>query len=289
MATFRIYFFGLICHASDNDSQTEKDFAVAVDAPGHFRFLRTETKGQALKSFEKVRFKFRGNYDPGHARVEQLFMAHVPQLRPLMGGRLDRPNIPQLGTEIEYPASRDGGDERPSSLTVAHLYRYQAVHIGRGKVLRRLGCIARLTELTVERPDDTEMDVVVVRRNGDEDPVDTVGDGTCVLISNATVRGAGPLILLTARDSEEAKNDFERLEKESAHGGHAHQHGEHARHYGSILREENDFVLVAEDEGAAECSLDTLHCDWLRRLLQALIDNRNLTSTHAECGNTSWP
>jgi hypothetical protein len=290
MGTFRIYFFGLVCHTSHNDSEIEKDSAVAVDTPGHFRLLRTETKAEPLENLETVRFRFGDNYDPGPARAEPLFIANVPRLRPLMGGRLDRNNLAKLGTIIEYPASRNEDDERrPSSLTVAQFYPYPAQHFGRGKILRRLGCIARLTELTVERPDDTEMDVVVVLRNGSEILVDTVGDGSCVLVSNATRGGAGPLISVLTNNNQ-GDLDSARENGHGMHAEHAHQDGEHVRHYGSILREENDFVLVAEDD-EEECSLDTVHCGcgWLRTLIQALFANYNRTSTHAECGNTSWP
>jgi hypothetical protein len=155
MATYRIYFFGLICHVGE--IETEKKFAAVVKAEGHSRYIETSAQRYPIgDNVKKITFKFGDAADPKGAATTHLFAAFVPRLKDLMGGTIENDNVLlRHATKVEYPASVKNDRSVRSSLTTALLYERRAVHIGGGKILRPEGCVGRLNELTVNRPETT--------------------------------------------------------------------------------------------------------------------------------------
>lgn len=286
MGTFRIYFLGLICHFGE--IETEKESAVVLKGTSHIPFISTEDDAEPLDDVKAIRFRFNGEFDRGRARPDDLVHSFVPRLQKLMGGRFDTARVDDLACIVEYPASREGNDARRSELSVAQLYDHKAVHVGRGEILRNLACVARMTVLTVTRSADSTMDVVLVLDDGTSVDFATVEDKECLLIGNISPEGSD-VILLRGASEDDRKRENEH-HTHALHGDHSHQKGEHVRHYGAILREENDFVVVAEDYDTS-CTLDTdaKNCKWIPGLVQQLRGVGNRSSTHSECGNTTWP
>lgn len=298
MGTFKIYFFGLVAHIGETD--TEKEFAAVVKAPGHHRYILWDRGGVPLTdAVKRIAFKFGGAFDARRAEPDNLFREYVPRLKSLMGGDLEfESELSKHAIKVEYPASvRTGGGRDGSTLSVAQLYEHQAVHIAGGRIVRPLNCVARVTVLTVERADDEgEMEVYAIGASGAETHLKTIQSGECLLISSQTAdRDSLPFPLpMALRDSDHdehsasaaATGTHAHTASAAAVGTHIHPAGTHVQHYAAIVREQTPVVVVGEAWETGECNApDDIACSWIR----GVIDIDLMTGSHGECGNTSWP
>lgn len=278
MATFEIYFFGLICHLGD--VPTEKYAAAVVRADGHRRYVTISGVPTDLsEDVVRIQFGFGGRISTGRAATDRHFAEYVPSLKSLMGGTLVRDSVmPQRAVLVDYPQSQDErGEERRGELSVADLYDHQATYFGGGRILRPRGCVARLTKLTVTRPSDATMTIYTVTAAGPQE-IGSVQDGGCVLIANES------RTQLT-RPKRKSRRDHARDPKRETAAEHEHDEpGTHARHYANIVDESNPIVDVEEKE--KRCDWEDAPRGWLNAVSRSYATP---TSTYAECGNTSWP
>jgi hypothetical protein len=294
MSTFKIYFFGLVCHVGE--IETEKEFAAVVRAPGHNRYIVWNNGGIALTdAVKKIAFKFDGAFDRKNAEPDNLFRTFVPRLQKLMGGSLETDaHLSRHAIKVEYPASIRNGARDGSKLSVTQLYDHKAVHIAGGKIVRPVQCVARLTELTIERT-EAAMEVYAIGASGDETRLTSIPDGECLLISSQTLeRDRFPFALFDAIDSTRDGNEHVHTDREGAQHGHAtstgtaahaHPTGTHVQHYAVIVRENTPNVYVGESAERGCDDPGAIACSWVT----GIIDIDLMTGTHAECGNTNWP
>jgi hypothetical protein len=290
MATFRVYYFGLIAHVSNSGSHDIKDHASIVRTiPGphhpHHPVFVADGVFRAIDS--QVYEIYVGT--PAQVIVEQSFRDWVPSLERLMGGRIAS-DAKEKSIEVFYP----GPDAR---LSAAQLYPTQA-HYENGSSQIPDQCVARATVVTLNNAPE-EVTIRAIRKNGHEVWAETIVVDTdrCVFIGNIpeqSAPAAHPIeILANASFSHPKANDHQSStphhhDAATPRVAPTHLHGHtHTQIYGELLDADNAATLTV-GETSVHCEIPFVGCPWVKTLLDGLRLHLADGDT-VECGNTQWP
>lgn len=297
MYTYRIYFFGLICHLGADDKTKQQ--ALIVRDLEHIPVLAlAEDDFYPLRKAQSVMFKFNSTPVRSDAQTDGAFRHYVPSLKSLLGGALKN-ELKDSAILVDYPPSEDDGHEVPGKLSVGELYEKQGVHRRANTVLRAKDCVARLVELTISSQYDKLEIFTIDSRNVETRLGEVLPDG-CALIGNIS-DDASSIILATALSKKDSKTAVASKKSPPAtHQGHGHAgaanittlvhvNGEHVNKYGSILENDQANITLDELQDCPNVNNYTPHCDWVDSFIEILIAVDVRTASHLECGNTNWP
>lgn len=288
--TFKIYFFGLICHIGPNHKK--KKHAAIVKTDSHFPVIMFDR--DTIVPFIATKLEF-VDLEMADATTDMLFQQYVPGLSQILGGQIDADVLDASDQSkaiyVRYPKG---------TLSVVSLYSKEAKHRLDDED-RRQGCVARMTLLTIT----TTKAAITVRGTGLEAlgvriqfERDVAADG-CILIANISrdiTKLAGFEAMGATLTTTFIQPDTVPAEHDSAHGVHGTSHDiatpfddhpAHAKEFGRILSGEGDVSV----EEAATCydQVTPPQCDFVRAFLDEMVGAQIRTSIHPECGNTNWP
>jgi hypothetical protein len=295
MNTYRIYFFGLICHIGLDDKTKQQ--ALLVRDLDHFPFVAFEVENKIdenLKDAQNVFFQFNNKPSRSDAEPDRAFLRFVPSLHKLLGGAL-KPELKDSGILVDYPPSEDNYKTVPGQLSVGELYENQGMYLRDSTVLWRKDCVARLIELSIDS-NYQELEIFETDRVGIVTRLGVVAPDGCAIIGNVS-NDARDVIFPTALPLKDQKSLHEKP-SHAAHKKHSHQvlsaqlrdheHGEHVNKYGMILDDDRPVTFVELEEcPGTDCSRFSPHCPWIKDFLEGM--RYVITATHLECGNTHWP
>jgi hypothetical protein len=295
MYTYRIYFFGLICHLGPDDKTKQQ--ALLVRDLQHIPFVTFDGKSFSdLRDAQNVTFKLNNTPVQSDALTDAAFRHYVPSLKTLLGGA-PKQEIKDSAILVDYPPSEDDGQQIPGKLSIGGLYGKQGVHRRNNTILRAMDCVARLVELTI-MSHHNKLEIFKLGGQNVETKLGEVPPEGCALIGNVSY-DASDIILAAAVFNKKTKTPD--TPKESS-GHHFHDHpglpaadmrsahinGAHINKYGSILDNDQPNILLDELDDCTNKNYSG-HCDWVNAFIYLLSEEYPTTSTHLECGNTHWP
>ena len=188
MATFNVYFMGLVCHVGDDSmaaNPREKKHAVLINETSHhaaaIRFVPSEitNPGHAVIPLTKgawIEFD-PADLAPGTAAADRLFEDTIPGLKMITGGADLDSDIKNARADddalayLKYPKGK---------LTVSAFYPYKVIYVLNGHGVGQARCVGRVVHFTAAT-DKTRVHVTI-NNGGSPIVVDVDANGSmCVL------------------------------------------------------------------------------------------------------------
>jgi hypothetical protein len=271
-----VFFFGLICHVSQDDDPGFADHAALVKAADHVPLLiwrdsAGTAHGRSLQGGGEIQFGVDDDAPaPGRLTRHGLFRQSVVRLADILpdGARIkadvqNRSNVTDVAAYVVFPAA-------------AEMLRIGDFYPAGGRIRKPNGgghpheCIPRIIMVTIHA--ETRVSII-----GAGDPL-VFEEDACVLFSNAEPR----------------QEDTDAAETERNDGGEVGRQGNdiaaarrpcHTVHYGNISDAPVE-VICEQTNQPCHMSFIPEECGWVSPFVQSL---RVLASEFVECANTQWP